>query len=115
MQELAISIAAQPTIGADADGKMEIFRIVGGHNFFELIPNIGSTVPGAIMAYGLPDTLPASKELVKGGPKEVIKEVPKEVVKEVTVETVSRVSHGVVRLGIIIAVVGIIMSRRKKA
>ena len=112
---LGISTVVQPTIGADADGKIRLFRVVGGHNFFALLPNIGSPVPGALMAYGLPDTIPAPKEVIKEVPKEVIKEVPKEVVKEVTVETVSPVSYAIVGIGVIIAVVGIVMSRRKKA
>ena len=102
---LGISSVTQPTMGADSDGKMKLFRVVGGHNFFG-IGNVGSTVPGAIMAYGLPDTIPQPKEIIKEVPKEVIKEVPKEVIKEVTVETVSPVSY---------AIVGIVLSRRKKA
>jgi len=115
---LGISQLVQPTIAADADGKIKLFRVVGGHAFFANIlgpQGSGSNVPGAIMAYGLPDTIPAPKEIIKEVPKEVIKEVPKEVIKEVTVETVSPVSYGIVGLGIVIAVIGIVMSRRKKA
>ncbi|MBM3897472.1 MAG: hypothetical protein FJ358_02965 [Thaumarchaeota archaeon] len=112
---LGVSTVVQPTIGADSDGKIRLFRIVGGTNFFGLLPNLGSAVPGALMAYGLPDTIPAPKEVIKEVPKEVIKEVPKEVIKEVTVETVSPVSYAIVGVGLIIAVVGIVASRRKKA
>ncbi|MCS4538596.1 MAG: PQQ-binding-like beta-propeller repeat protein [Thaumarchaeota archaeon] len=111
---LGISTVTQPTIAADADGKIKVFRIVGGWNWFG-IANTGSSVPGALMVFGLPDSIPQPKEVIKEVPKEIIKEVPKEVVKEVTVETVSPVSYAIVGIGIIIAVVGIVMSRRKKA
>jgi len=124
---LGSSTVIQPTIAADSDGKMKVFRVIGGRAF----AGLGTAVPGAIMAYGLPDTIPAPKEIIKEVPKEVIKEVvkevikevpkevikevPKEVIKEVTVETVSPVSYAIVGIGIIIAVVGIVLSRRRKA
>ena len=63
------------------------------------------------MVYGLPDKLTPPQVITK----EVIKEVPKEVTKTVTVETISPISYGIVGLGIAIAVVGIVLSRRKKA
>ena len=112
---LGVSTVTQPTMGADADGRVKLFRIIGGHNWFGLGGGVGSTVPGAIMAYGLSDKVSAAKEVIKEVPKEVIKEVPKEVIKEVTVETVSPISYAIVGIGIIIAVVGIVISRRKKA
>ena len=58
--------AIQPTMGADADGKMKLFRVMGGRSIF----GIGSDAPGALMAFGLPDVLP-EPEIV-----EVIREVP---------------------------------------
>ena len=42
--------------------------------------------------------------------KEVIKEVP----KEVTVEVISPLSYGIIGLGVVIAVIGLVLSRRKK-
>jgi quinohemoprotein ethanol dehydrogenase len=102
--------AVMPTMGADSDGKMRLFFIIGGAGSWR-----GPDTPGAIMTYGLPDKLPEpqviTKEVIKEVPKEVIKEVP----KEVTVETISPISYGIVGLGIAIAVVGIVLSRRKKA
>ncbi|HEY4673320.1 MAG TPA: hypothetical protein VIH03_04065, partial [Nitrososphaerales archaeon] len=107
---LGSSTVIQPTIGADSDGKMKVFRVIGGRAF----AGLGTAVPGAIMAYGLPDKIPTPKEVIKEVPKEVIKEVPKEMVKTVTVETVSPISYAIVGIGIVIAVVGIVISRRKK-
>ncbi|MBM3898210.1 MAG: hypothetical protein FJ358_06790 [Thaumarchaeota archaeon] len=105
---LGVSTLTQPTMAADSDGKIKLFRIVGGQSvIFGGANSLFSQAPGALMVYGLPDTIPA--------PKEIIKEVPKEVIKEVTVETVSPVSYAIVGIGIIIAVVGIVLSRRKKA
>ncbi len=59
-QSLGSSTLIQPTMGADSDGRMKFFRIVGGHAYFQNIINqqgFGSNTPGAIMAYGLPDNL----------------------------------------------------------
>ncbi|MBI2125920.1 MAG: PQQ-binding-like beta-propeller repeat protein [Thaumarchaeota archaeon] len=125
----------QVTAGADANGKMKIF--VQTSNAFG---PWGQSVPGALMAYGLPDKLPepqvitkevikevvkevpkevikevikeVPKEVIKEVPKEVIKEVPKEVTKTVTVETLSPITYVGIGLGIIVAVVGIVIGRR---
>ena len=50
---LGSATSIQPTIAADADGNMKLFRVIGwsGHH--------GTNAPGAIMAYGLPDNLQA--------------------------------------------------------
>ncbi len=113
---IGVSTLVQPTMGADSDGKMKLFRIVGGQSvIFGGAGSLFSQAPGALMVYGLPDTVPQAKEVIKEVPKEVIKEVPKEVIKTVTVETVSPASYAIVGIGVIIAVVGIVMSRRKKA
>jgi LPXTG-motif cell wall-anchored protein len=122
-------------LGADADGKMKIFMNIGAGG---AIGRFGA-VPGALLAYGLPDKLPEprviTKEVVKEVPKEVIKEVikevPKEVIKEVvkevpkevvrtetktvTVETISPVSYAVIGIGVVLVVVaGVLFTRRKK-
>jgi glucose dehydrogenase len=98
----------QPSMGATADGKMIVLRYIGDGN-----------LPGAIVAYGLPDNLPqpqvVTKEVIKEVPKEVIKEVPKEVVKTVTVETVSPISYAAIGISVVILVIaGVIFTRRKK-
>lgn len=78
----------QVTIGADPAGKIKVFVQTGGMT----IASWGPTgIPGALMAYGLPDTLPAAKEVTKEVVKEVIKEVQKEVIKEVPKEVIKEV------------------------
>ncbi len=126
-----------PAIAADAKGRMMLFQIIG-----RPFASVGQSVPGAIMAFGLPDKLPEPqvitkevikevvkevpkevvKEVIKEVPKEVIKEVPKEVVKEVikevpktvTVETISPITYVGIGLGIIGIVVGAVISRRRQ-
>ncbi|MCS4538056.1 MAG: PQQ-binding-like beta-propeller repeat protein [Thaumarchaeota archaeon] len=98
----------QPSIGATADGKLIVLRYIGDGN-----------LPGAIAAYGLPDNVPAPKEVIKEVikevPKEVIKEVPKEVIKTVTVETVSPISYAAIGISVVILVIaGVLFTRRKK-
>lgn len=97
-----------PTFGADSDGKMKVFRVIGS-----------SGAPSGIVAYGLPDKVPepqvVTKELIKEVPKEVIKEVPKEVTKTVTVETISPISYAAIGIGVVMIVIGgVLFSRRKK-
>ena len=131
-----VQVPVQPTMGADSNGKIKVFVNTGAGGIVGLSP----TVPGALLAYGLPDKLPEPqviiKEVVKEVPKEVVKEivkeVPKEVIKEVikevpkevvrtetktvTVETISPVSYAAIGIGVVLVVVaGVIFSRRKKA
>lgn len=44
-----------PTFGANPDGDIWMYQIYGGSNF-------GGTVPGAMMAFGLPDELPEAAD-----------------------------------------------------
>lgn len=80
------------SIGADKKGNMLLFVTSGGSIPF----GAGSVSTGIVMAYGLPDKL------------------PEPVIKEVTVETISPVSYAIIGLGIVIAVVGVVVSRRGK-
>ncbi len=123
-KNIGSALTSQVTIGADSDQKMKIFAIFGGANHgVHGTRGVGGSpmIPGAVLAYGLPDTLPQpqviTKEVIKEVSKEVIKEVPKEITKTVTVETISPVSYAAIGLAVVIAVVGaIMMSRaRKKA
>ncbi len=99
-KSFGVTTSVMPTIGATASGKMQLFAIVGGGGFV-----FGSPVPGAIMAFGLPDKLPEPqvitkeviKEVTKEVVKEVIKEVPKEVVKEVVKEVPKEVTKEVIK------------------
>jgi outer membrane protein assembly factor BamB len=112
------SAVVQPTIAADADGNMKIFRVIGGR----AIRGMGSSQPGAIMAYGLPDTLPepviVEVEVERIVEVEVVKEV--EVIKEVEVtvteEVISPISYVAIGLGVILVVVaGVLYSRTRNA
>src|SRR3989304_4394523 len=100
----------QPTIGADAKGRMLVF-LQSGYSY----GGVGQHAPGALMTFGLPDKLPEPQVITK----EVIKEVPKEVVKEVTktvtVETISPVSYAAIGIGVVLVVIaGVLFTRRKK-
>jgi len=112
---------SQASIGKTSSGKSVLLLKSGGTA--GLGPYLGGAasgaIPGALLVYGLPDKIPEpqviTKEVIKEVPKEVIKEVPKEVTKTVSVETISPISYGIVGLGIAIAVVGVVLARRKKA
>ncbi|MBI2127287.1 MAG: PQQ-binding-like beta-propeller repeat protein [Thaumarchaeota archaeon] len=115
-------LTVQPIIGADANGKMKVLQVMGGRVF----SGFGSSSPGAIMAFGLPDKLPqpadVAREALKQVPKEelkdVLKDVPKEALSQVapSVETVSPISYGIVGVGIVLIVIaGVLFTRRKKA
>ena len=88
-QRLGTASVVQPTIGADADGNMQVIRVTGGRGF----AGIGSASPGAIMAYGLRDGWDAEAEVIEvirnvPGPERVVeveREVEVEVVREVEV------------------------------
>ncbi len=88
---LGTALNVPNSMGADASGKMKVLINSGSER-------LGGQIPGAVMAYGLPDKLPEqqviTKEVIKEVQvpgkeviKEVIKEVPgKEVIKEVIKE-----------------------------
>ena len=112
----------QPSIGADKDGNVMLFRTVGGANWFGF-GNIGveSVTPGAIFAFGLPDVIPEPLqaeiiEVERIVEVEVVKEV--EVIKEVTVteEVISPISYVAIGLGVILVVIaGVLYSRTRNA
>ena len=114
----------QPSIGADKDGNVMLFRTVGGANWFGF-GNLGveSVTPGAIFAFGLPDVIPEPLqaeiiEVERVVEVEVVKEV--EVIKEVEVtvteEVISPISYVAIGLGVILVVVaGVLYSRTRNA
>ena len=111
----------QPSIGADKNGNIKLFRTVGGANWFGF-GNIGveAVTPGAIFAFGLPDTIPEPQveivEVEKVVEVEVVKEV--EVIQEVEVEveTISPISYVAIGLGVVLVVVsGVLYSRTRNA
>ncbi|NSL75515.1 MAG: hypothetical protein HS052_02560 [Thaumarchaeota archaeon] len=114
----------QPSIGADKDGNIMLFRTVGGANWFGF-GNLGveSVTPGAIFAFGLPDVIPEPLqaeiiEVERIVEVEVVKEV--EVIKEVEVtvteEVISPISYVAIGLGVILVVVaGVLYSRTRNA
>jgi glucose dehydrogenase len=111
-------LVVQPTIGKDANGK-SLLLLLNGRSRAQIGGLAQVDVPGALMAFGLPDKLPQpqviTKEVIKEVPKEVIKEVVKEVPKEVTVETISPISYAAIGIGVVLVVIsGVLFSRRKK-
>ncbi len=120
------SSVVQPTIGADADGNMLLFRVIGGRGWF--LPGMGTSQPGAIMAFGLPDVLPEPeiveviREVEVPGPERIVEvevEVPGperivEVPVEVEIQTISPISYVAIGVGIVLVVVaGILFTRRR--
>ncbi len=129
-----------PTIGMTAGGKTRLFATFGGKATDASRQGGYAPVPGALVAYGLPDKIPEPqvitkevvkevvkevpkevvkevvKEVIKEVPKEVIKEVPKEVTKTVTVETIGPVTYGAIGVAVVALVVaGVVFTRRKNA
>jgi hypothetical protein len=132
----------QPTIGADDDGNMKIFRVIGGR----AIRGMGSSQPGAVMAYGLRDgwqdvaveirevervvevevieevevirevEVPGAERIVEVEVEKVVEvEVEKEVEVVTTEEVISPISYVVIGLGVVLAVVGgVLFSRSNK-
>ncbi len=65
-----------PTIGATKNGEMMLFQVVGGTAFANTFHGaIGDPVPGALMAFGLPDK--TAQPIKNEPPKEDVREVPK--------------------------------------
>ena len=111
-----------PTIGADSNGAIKLFRpqgtgLVGGG----WGPGMTSS-PGAIMVYGLPDVIPEPEivevEVIKQVEVEVIKEVQIETVVEkeveVTVETISPISYVIIGLGIVAIIISGVLYQRTR-
>ncbi len=125
---LGVSTLIMPTIGADADGKMKIFRIIGGRGgglIGELF-RAGSGVPGAIMVFGLPDVLPEPEvveverivEVEVPGPERIVEvEVlgPERIVEvDVEVQVISPISYVAIGLGVVLVVIaGVLFARRR--
>jgi len=108
---LGVGLLNQPTIGTDSKGRPMLFINTGS--------TLGPAIPGALMAFGLPDKTPTpqivTKEVIKEVPKEVIKEVPKEVVKTVTVETIGPITYAAIGIAVIaIVIAAVTFARRKK-
>jgi alcohol dehydrogenase (cytochrome c) len=104
-------IITPPTFGATSEGKIAMVQIYGGSGAISL----GSNIPGALMVFGLPDSLPQPQVITKEVIKEVPKEVIKEVVKTVTVEMVSPISYAAIGIAVVLVVIaGVLFTRRKK-
>jgi len=118
---MGLGSSIMPTIAADANGDIKLFRPQGAG--FVGNANWGpgqTTSPGAIMVYGLPDVIPEPEVIIEQVEVEVevevekIVEVEKEV--EVTVETISPVSYVIIGLGLVaIIVAGILYQRTRQA
>ena len=87
--------SVQPSIGADADGKMLVLYVMGSRS--------GKNTPGAILAYGLPDVLP-QPEIIEGAG---------EVQIEVRVLVINLIPYVAAGLGLgLVVIAGILVSRR---
>ena len=100
---LGIGISVPPVIGADALGTMKIIQQIGGRSTIRTPTN----VPGAVMAFSLPDELPESIVI------EV--EVPVEVIKEVQVEVISPLSYAAIGVGVVLVVIAGVLFTRKRS
>jgi len=122
------AVVSQVTIGKTAEGKsVLLFKSGGSSGLGPSLRNAASgPIPGALMAFGLPDKVPqpaevareALKEVPKEQLKELLKDLPKEALSGVAppVETVSPISYGIVGVGVVLIVIaGVLFTRRKKA
>ena len=112
---MGLGSSVMPTIAADSNGDIKLFRpqgagFVGNANWG---PGM-TTSPGAIMVYGLPDVIP-EPEIVE---VEVIKEVQIETVVEkeveVIVETISPISYVIIGLGIVAIIISGVLYQRTR-
>ena len=106
---LGSALDTQPSIGQDSNGKTLLLQSFGGRGLTSQNPPLRGSVPGAIMAFGLPDELPEaiSREVEI---REVI------VTEEVEVETISPISYIAIGLGVILVVVsGVLFTRSRQA
>ena len=105
---LGSALDTQPSIGQDSNGKTLLLQSFGGRGLTSQNPPLRGSVPGAIMAFGLPDELP------EGVSREVeIREVI--ITEEVEVETISPISYIAIGLGVILVVVsGVLFTRSRQ-
>ena len=120
---MGLGSSVMPTIAADSNGDIKLFRpqgagFVGNANWG---PGM-TTSPGAIMVYGLPDVIPEPEivevEVIKQVEVEVIKEVQIETVVEkeveVIVETISPISYVIIGLGIVAIIISGVLYQRTR-
>jgi outer membrane protein assembly factor BamB len=122
---LGTALDVMPTIGADSNGEIRLLQSYGGRSVTSL--GLRNRVPGALNAFGLPDSLPApviqQVEVEKIVEVEKVVEVEKEVVKEVEVEkevivteeVVSPVSYIAIGLGVVLIVISGVLYQRGKS
>ena len=123
--QLGTNTVVQPVIGADNEGNVYVYRVLGGRE----VLGMGTNAPGAIVAYGLPDVIPEpeviierveiEKQVVVEIEKQVVveKEVPVEieveVIREVEIETISPVSYIAIGFGVVLVVIAGVLYTRK--
>lgn len=85
-----------PTIGANKEGKVMLFQVSGGTAFANTFHGaVGAPVPGALMAFGLPENV---KPVEKEPPKEDVKEIPKESASNATDGTFAYIAMTIVAI-----------------
>ena len=123
--QLGTNTVVQPVIGADNEGNVYLYRVLGGRE----VLGMGTNAPGAIVAYGLPDVIPepeviierveVEKQVIVEIEKQVVveKEVPVEieveVIREVEIETISPVSYIAIGFGVVLVVIAGVLYTRK--
>lgn len=113
--------AVQPVLGADSEGKIKVFTLVGSGG----VLGRDQPAPGALLAYGLPDPLPEPEvievERVVEVPIEIIRirEVPVEVEvlvpgETVVVDTVGPLSLALIGSAALLGFfIGVLLTRRR--
>ena len=59
--QLGTNTVVQPVIGADNEGNVYLYRVLGGRE----VLGMGTNAPGAIVAYGLPDVIPEPEVIIE--------------------------------------------------
>ena len=89
----------QPVFGADSNGDIKIFSLIGSGG----VLGRSEAIPGALLAYGLSENINSAKIIIEEVPVDVEKVVEKEVVR--TEEIISPISYVVLGLSLILIII----------
>ena len=111
---LGVGISTPPVIGADALGKIKIVQQIGGRSTIRTPTN----VPGAVMAFSLPDELPISQEELQAAEVRAdAAEMRAQQAEAAAVEaegSINPISYVIIGVGVVLVVVaGILFSRKR--
>lgn len=118
-------LTSQPTMGADLNGDMKVFTVFGGakHGVHgeRGVGNIagpggGANVPGAIVAWGLPDELPVTQEELQAAEDRADQAEMRAQQAEAEAGAISPISYVAIGVSVVLVVVaGILFSRKRNA